>query len=617
MTLLRTIRFRIVAAFLVAALAMLAAMGFLVTQYRSVSQQHQLMTQGYLPIAQDVDALALAQERVDNDIERLLRHTRRPGTGLASSAVIYTDRLRQTLGQARIHAASAQAMTQDPRAQASLHKVLAQLEQIDTLFAQYEASSSAIVVLLERERRTEADAQLDPLRSQAAQLGDEIDKLSRELAQRIDTLSQDAEAQRIRASAVAGALAALALGVCGGGLAAVLMALRPIAELTAQVQRLAEGDYSGRAEVRGGDELAVLAGEFNKMVESLRNRDRTLVERAQQLDVLTRYLSSVLNSLEDGLFVVEDSRITLSNPAASQLWGATEDAEPPFAIGALLNRPGRHEIDGPNRTRHEVRISRFGDAGVIVVSVDITEQERARERLGRSERLALVGQMLAQITHEVRNPLNALSLNAELLSDELGDLDPDRKTEAWDLLGTVSGEIERLTEVTAHYLVMARRPKAQLAAVDLQGLLADVRRLLQAELDQGGVILAVAPVDPSPRLADGNQLRQALLNVLRNAAEAGAHKLALSVVSEHGQVRIALTDDGPGMTPDEIKRATDPFFSTKASGTGLGLAITRQILEDHGGSVEIMSEPGRGSTLTLVLPDRLAPPTESPSAEAT
>jgi signal transduction histidine kinase len=212
--------------------------------------------------------------------------------------------------------------------------------------------------------------------------------------------------------------------------------------------------------------------------------------------------------------------------------------------------------------------------------------------------------MLAQITHEVRNPLNALSLNAEMLSEELGRLDPSRKTEAWALLETVSGEIERLTAVTAHYLQLARRPKARLAPERLGDLVSDVVRLVHAELEQAGVRLEVALEPVPPQLVDGHQLRQALLNVLRNAVEAHAHRLRLALTAEEGEVHIALTDDGPGMTAEEIARAFDPFFSTKASGTGLGLAITRQILEDHEGTVRVSSERGVGTTFVFVLPFR-------------
>jgi signal transduction histidine kinase len=124
------------------------------------------------------------------------------------------------------------------------------------------------------------------------------------------------------------------------------------------------------------------------------------------------------------------------------------------------------------------------------------------------------------------------------------------------------------------------------------------------------VTLTLDVTELPPQRVDGNQLRQALLNVVRNAVDAGAQGLRLVVTSRVRDVGVSLADDGPGMTAEQIDRATDPFFSTKATGTGLGLAITRQILEDHGGEVEIESELGRGTTVSLVFPRRDA--TEDP-----
>lgn len=614
MSALGSIRARVVAAFVVAAVAMLGAMGFLVWQTWTVSERHALMTEGYLPIAQDIDALTLYQERVDTDIERLVRQQKRPGKGTASVASIYTRELRRNLGEARIHTEKAQKLTGDPKDLAVLRKLTTHLDGAEELFGRWEEQTAEVVSLLEEDRRDEAANRLVPLKADAERLAVEVGSLSSQVNGRIKGLAEEADAARVRANLIAASLASLALATCGLGIWAVLVAIRPIGQLTQQVQRLAAGDYSGGVEVSGSDEVAVLAGEFNAMVDALRLRDRTLVERARQLDVLTRYLGSVLDSLEDCLFVVENDRVTLANPAAEKVWGATDESAVPEPLRNRVSEPGHHELPAPDGTIHEVRVARFGERGAIVVSVDVTEQKLARERLARSERLALIGQMLAQITHEVRNPLNALSLNAELLSDELDGLDPDKQTEAWAVLGTVSGEIDRLTAVTAHYLTLARRPPAQLAPVDFPALIDDVVRLLQAELEQQGVELTVERSPIAPSLADGNQVRQAILNVVRNATEAGATHLVLSLSSTGSHVRIALRDDGPGMTAEQIERASDPFFSTKASGTGLGLAITRQILEDHGGALEVESSPGEGTCITLVLPEHPAPAHSSAEA---
>jgi len=607
----RSIRFRIVAAFLAALLTMMSAQGFLILQQQRVATSLTLITEGYVPLAKIVTLLERDRQRVENDVQRLLRDERRPATGPASPALLYTEQLQENLAIARIKAKYVQNhLDLSAEDQAVFHKVLIQLDLIETLFRDYQTRSGELVTLAEGGDKDGATALTAPLIEDGTRLGEEIDKLARLLESRVDNLTRATEEAQVRAAAASLALTAIAVVVSVALILAVLVALRPVGRLTTEVQRLAAGDYGGRVEVRGGDEVALLASEFNAMVRALQLRDRTLVERAEELNRLSRYLASVLDSLEDALLVMEGDRVTLANPSASRVWGAEQGTPPPEVLLDLLEAPGRHEVEQPGGTLHEVRVAPFGENGVVLVSADVTEQTRAKERLARSERLALIGQMLAQITHEVRNPLNALSLNAELLADELEALDPARKTEAWDLLATVSREIGRLTDVTAHYLQLARRPHARLEPEDLDSLMRDVKRLLDVELSQRRVRIEVDARPVPPQLVDGNQVRQALLNVLRNAVEAGATQLRLGLVRNGDEVQLVLRDDGPGMTPEEAARAFDPFFSTRASGTGLGLAITKQILEDHDGTVRLTSEPGGGTTVVLAFPYRPAVPEE-------
>jgi two-component system NtrC family sensor kinase len=224
-----------------------------------------------------------------------------------------------------------------------------------------------------------------------------------------------------------------------------------------------------------------------------------------------------------------------------------------------------------------------------------------RERIARSERLALVGQMLAQITHEVRNPLNALSLNAELLRDEISELPADRVPETEAILATMSEGITHLERVTEHYLALTRHPELVLEPEDPLELARGVARLLEEELRRAGVTLDLSGEALGSVAMDGHQVRGALLNVLRNAVEAGAQQVQLGLSRQSGELRISVADDGPGMTPEELGRALDPFFSTKASGTGLGLAITRQIMEAHGGTILVESD-STGTEVVLTLP---------------
>lgn len=229
-------------------------------------------------------------------------------------------------------------------------------------------------------------------------------------------------------------------------------------------------------------------------------------------------------------------------------------------------------------------------------------QER-EHRLIRSERLATVGRMAAQIAHEVRNPLSSIGLNAELLGDELAD----RGDEPRKLIASISSEVDRLTEITETYLRFARLPRPKLESESLGAIVASVVELARGELAQAGVTLAV---DVAPQLpdiaADEAQLRQALINLIRNAREAmtvGGKRLEISVRHEPpGQVVVRIADSGPGIGDADIGKIFDPFFSTKERGTGLGLALVHQIVVDHGGRIEVASPPGGGATFTLSFP---------------
>jgi signal transduction histidine kinase len=597
-----SVRARIVAAFLAVVTVHLAAVVFLLTQLGAVTRAQGLVTEGYLPLSLQVDQMRGDVERIERDLSRLLREERRPVTGERSPALIFAERLREGLLEARLTAKRASALAADPEEIAAIHRTQAQLGHVEELVKSYQTDSQTLV------RSTELGQPVAGLDEQTARTGqalaEELDRLSSLLDDRIRALTEVSQAAQGRARTLAAATTAATLLLALVSLLAVLAALRPIGALTTHVQRLALGARPGRLDVRGGNEIALLASEFDRMVDAVEQRDQALRERADELSRLSRYLGNVLDTLAGGLFVVEGGAVTLANPAAARILGV-RSGEPvpgelrPWVAGEVPPEP---VLALPDGTTHEIRRVPYGDGGVIVWSVDVTDQRRAAERLAASERLALIGQMLAQITHEVRNPLNALSLNAEMLRDELERLDPARRTEAWALLGTVAGEIDRLTDVTAHYLQLARRPPARPEPEPPGEVVAEVERLLRPELDARGVALRVTlpPLPPVP--LDGNQMRQVLLNLVRNAVEAGARTVTLGGAIADDQLVLTVADDGGGMSPDEARRAFDPFFSTKPTGTGLGLAITRQVVEDHGGTIAVDSQPGAGTTFRLHLP---------------
>ena len=237
--------------------------------------------------------------------------------------------------------------------------------------------------------------------------------------------------------------------------------------------------------------------------------------------------------------------------------------------------------------------------------------EEREHKLIRSERLATVGRMAAHITHEIRNPLASLGLNVELLGDEVG---PDNQ-EARKLVTSIGKEVDRLSDITETYLRFVRLPKPKLEREDLGAIATSVLEFAGSELKLAGITWTIDIEPDLPEVvADESQLRQAFLNLVRNAKEAmpGGGSLRLEVgKAEDGHVRLALSDSGPGISPENLVNIFEPFFSTKAKGTGLGLALVQQIVGEHGGRIEVDCPSGGGTRFTILLPVAKLPPSES------
>lgn len=282
-------------------------------------------------------------------------------------------------------------------------------------------------------------------------------------------------------------------------------------------------------------------------------------------------------------------------------------------------RPLRRLRDAARRIaqgEYESRIDEKGPTEVAdlarefnVMGRAVEEREQARVR---HERLAAVGKMAAMIVHEVRNPLSAIGLNTELLEEELSELSelPDA-VEASELCRAITTEVDRLTAITEQYLQVARLPKPKLQTQQLNPLVSALAEFQREQMALRGVTLTLQLADQlTPVQIDETQMRQAVLNLLRNATEAtleaGGGEVALSShqrTTESGSVvELCVRDQGPGIAEELAGKLFEPFFSTKDGGTGLGLALTHQIIREHGGDLHVDSEPGHGATFTISLP---------------
>jgi two-component system, NtrC family, sensor kinase len=250
---------------------------------------------------------------------------------------------------------------------------------------------------------------------------------------------------------------------------------------------------------------------------------------------------------------------------------------------------------------------------------------QANAQLVVAERLATVGKMAAHVTHEIRNPLSSIALNLELLEEQLEVLRNGRtaspgsseaEAEAQTLLRAIGREVERLSGLSQQYLAFARQKPLDLEPEDVGAIAEEGANFVRRELEQHGIALELDIANELPTvLADEGQIRQALLNLVRNAREAmpKGGRIAVRVrASGEGGVVLVVDDEGPGIDPALRQHLFEPFFTTKTHGTGLGLAITLQIAKAHGGRIdcEPRAEGERGTRFTLWLPE--APPSAPP-----
>ncbi|TWJ19742.1 ATP-binding protein [Geobacter argillaceus] len=223
------------------------------------------------------------------------------------------------------------------------------------------------------------------------------------------------------------------------------------------------------------------------------------------------------------------------------------------------------------------------------------------EQLRRAEKLSTLGEMAAVLAHEIRNPLGSIRGTAEILKDDYPPEDPKH-----EFIEIQIKETERLNRVVEDFLHMARPQPSDMQPCPVQDELETIVTLVSNDARDRKIKLSLQP-PPFPVIvrADGEKLRQAFLNITINSLQAtppGGSVTISTAVVQTALCEIRFRDTGPGIDAATMERIFEPFFTTKQNGTGLGLAITRKIIESHGGTLQVESEPGTGTTVTIRLP---------------
>jgi two-component system sensor histidine kinase HydH len=240
--------------------------------------------------------------------------------------------------------------------------------------------------------------------------------------------------------------------------------------------------------------------------------------------------------------------------------------------------------------------------------VGLAEEKRA---LGRrtliAEKLAAVGTLAAGLSHEIRNPLNAASLQLTLLERRIRRLVPEHSAQLLEPLDLVQHEISRLSQIVADFLQFARPREFTAVQVDLAAVVEAGLALLQAQLDEAGLRLERVITDRPQIDGDTGLLQQALINLVLNAIQATPRGgvVRVSLIDASDGIQLKIEDSGQGI-PDEIRnRIFEPFFTTKDTGSGLGLPMVHSIVQQHSGAISVDDSDLGGASVTITLPQHL------------
>lgn len=366
-----------------------------------------------------------------------------------------------------------------------------------------------------------------------------------------------------------------------------------------------------------------------------------LIERLDKLDagsLQTQFLrlagekgllETIFHAIQEGLIVLDGrGKITYANRAAESMLGFTSSSAEGESISRYLpdiNWSQVLKLDEQEWSRlmsREIEITypahRFLDfyvvplsavnvkeKGAVMILRDITRERHHETKTLESERLNAITLLAAGVAHEIGNPLNSLTIHLQLLKRELGNLSAADREPIDDLLGVAQREVERLDQIITQFLRALRPSQPRLEPLRLSDVLQETLSFLAQEIKDRDVLVEVdtAADEPATQI-DRNQMKQAFFNIIRNAIQVmpNGGLLKISIGSSDRFVFISFTDTGPGIPADDLSTIFEPYFTTKNEGSGLGLMIVQRIMRDHGGELEVHSEPNTGTTFTLYLP---------------
>ncbi|HEV2042283.1 MAG TPA: ATP-binding protein [Casimicrobiaceae bacterium] len=400
----------------------------------------------------------------------------------------------------------------------------------------------------------------------------------------------------------------------------------PLGLLAEGTRAVAQGDFSRRHPVQSRDELGVLTESFNTMTAQLAEAKQKGEESHRAVETTRAYLESILANLSAGVLAFDNAfRLRTANPSAAVIlqqpltdlidvpladWGRRLPALDAFANliaeGFRTGRDGQWQRQAQLAVSNHTRVLLMRGSGLpgepapgrVVVFDDVTE-------LADAQRDAAWAEVARRLAHEIKNPLTPIQLSAERLAVKLsGKLDASDEETLSRATQTIVAQVAAMKHMVDDFAIYARQPRpGRMQPVDINALLLDVLGLYENLRPHVSLKL----VDDNPVIqGEPTRLRQVFHNLLQNAIDAQADSATpaydIAVEIRGSELALSIGDRGSGFPGDMIRRAFEPYVTTKAKGTGLGLAIVRKIVEEHHGRVTVENRPQNGALVTLYFP---------------